>query len=1005
MSVVDAPELGAAGRMAALISFPHRGIKRSNSPYGRVETFTGEEAPMVFRHTRLVLSLLAALVVAVPLAHGQGVQTSSISGTVRDTGDLVLPGVTVTVTSPALQGVRTTTTDANGNYVLRGLPPGSYAVEFELSGFATARQSAVLELGRTSEVNAAMQVAGVTEAITVVAANPAEVTSTQGGANYKYEEVDALAMPRTIAGIAELAPGLTDNTFNAGQLSISGAFGYDNVFLLDGVDIQDNLFGDTNDLFIEDAIEETQVLTSGISAEYGRFTGGVVNAISKAGGDIFSGSFRATFVNPEWTDETPFEEENGTERPSDLSKWFEGTFGGPIVRSRLWFFGAGRYQKLSESVPLDQTAIQVDEITDEKRGEIKLTGTLLTNHTLQGTYVRNELETTDRTFPFDMDPRSSVTTTVPNDLFVATYRGVLGPKVFVEGQYSAKEYRFEGAGGTLTDLVESPFISLTPFGLYNAPYFDATDPEDRDNWQVTGNLSYYLTTARTGSHDIKGGLEVFESTNTGGNSQSATSYVFFADAGLGPDGRPIVLPNGRFVPQFRPFETFVNNWQATRGAQLDIRTTSFYVQDRWALNRHWSFDVGMRYERVRSEATGNILGIDTDTFVPRLAATWDPKGDGRWVVQATYAHYAGKYSEAQFSANTNVGNPDLVQLVYVGPAGEGFDFAPGLDLANYVPVDGSFNSANVSFEGGLSSPVNREFTLGLGHQFNDRAYAKAQWVRRRLTGIVDDFRDLTTGSASVVRDGVEYGPFTNSIYRNTDEATREYDALVFLGNYRLHPRWSVNGHWTVQLQNEGNFEGEATNQPVLPSAIGDFPELYTAARHFPFGNLPGFQRNKVRLWTIYNQGLGRFGDADLSLLYRYDSATTYSLVTSGDDALTPIQEQLGAAYASLPTNQAVYFGERGTEFFNGFSVFDFAVTYSIPVFKSARPWFKLEIRNLFNDKTLIGWNTDVFQDPASPTDSLGLHTGYVEGETFGEAEALTDYPVPRTFRMALGFRF
>jgi outer membrane receptor protein involved in Fe transport len=128
------------------------------------------------------------------------------------------------------------------------------------------------------------------------------LASPQGGANYKAAEIDALPTPRTLSGIAELAPGLTDNTPNAGQVTIAGGFAYDNVFLVDGVDVNDNLFGDPDNLFIEDAIEETQVLTSGISAEYGRFTGGVVNAITKKGGDIFSGSFRVNLTNPAWTD-------------------------------------------------------------------------------------------------------------------------------------------------------------------------------------------------------------------------------------------------------------------------------------------------------------------------------------------------------------------------------------------------------------------------------------------------------------------------------------------------------------------------------------------------------------------------------------------------------------------------------------------------------------------------------------------------------------------------------
>ena len=501
-------------------------------------------------------------------------------------------------------------------------------------------------------------------------------------------------------------------------------------------------------------------------------------------------------------------------------------------------------------------------------------------------------------------------------------------------------------------------------------------------------------------------MEVFESTNTGGNSQSPTNYVFWTDAGTDVEGNVIVLPNGRFVPVFTPEVTFVNNWQATRGAELNIRTTSFYVHDRWAFNRHWSFDAGMRFERVRSEASGGILGIDTDTFVPRLAATFDPTGNGEWVLQATYGHYAGKYSEAQFSANTTVGNPDLVQLVYVGPAGEGFDFAPGFDLDNnYVAVNGRFNAANVSFGDGLSSAVSREFTASIGRKLGDAGSAKAAFVRRKLTGIVEDFINLSTGSSSVERDGVEYGPFVNSVYRNTEEAIRNYQALVFQGNYRFTPKWSVSGHWTVQLKNEGNFEGEAANQPAITSSIGDYPEILVAERHFPTGRLASFQRNKVRLWTIYSLGLGWLGTADASMMYRFDSPLHYSLVTAGDDEITAIQEDLAAGYANLPANQTVYFGERGSEEFASSHLFDVAVNYAIPVFRSLRPWLKFEMLNVFNNDTLVSWNTDVAQDPDSPTDRLGLHTGYTRGPSFGQAEQNDDYPIPRTFRVSLGLRF
>ena len=84
------------------------------------------------------------------------------------------------------------------------------------------------------------------------------------------------------------------------------------------------------------------------------------------------------------------------------------------------------------------------------------------------------------------------------------------------------------------------------------------------------------------------------------------------------------------------------------------------MQDRWAASKHLTFDLGMRYEQVRSETTDNIVGADTNTLVPRLAATWDIRGDGRLVAQGTWGHYSGRYSEAQFAGNSDVGNPSLL---------------------------------------------------------------------------------------------------------------------------------------------------------------------------------------------------------------------------------------------------------------------------------------------------------------------------------------------------------
>src|SRR5262249_6908801 len=140
------------------------------------------------------------------------------------------------------------------------------------------------------------------------------------------------------------APAVNQNTPNAGQLHINGGFAYDNVFLLDGADVNDHYFASpTTAVIIEEAVQETQVLTSNISAEYGRFSGGVVNAITKSGGNDYHGSFRADMTNDAWQANTPFEDANNVDKPSHVNTVYTGTLGGRIITDHAWFFVAGRY--------------------------------------------------------------------------------------------------------------------------------------------------------------------------------------------------------------------------------------------------------------------------------------------------------------------------------------------------------------------------------------------------------------------------------------------------------------------------------------------------------------------------------------------------------------------------------------------------------------------------------------------------------------------------------------
>ena len=962
-------------------------------------------------------SFAAAVVVCAgaSAAFAQGQQYGAVSGRTESADGLPLPGVSVTASSEALQGTRTAIADINGVYSLPGLTPGQYIVTFALDGMTTVERRVMVPLGALMVVDQRLTLAPVQESVEVHGATPSAVTS-HGTSSLQLSDVRMLPVGRTPFLMAELTPGLTDNTPNGSQVTISGSFAYDNLFLMNGVDINDNVLGTANNVFIEDAIQEVQVLTSGISAEYGRFSGGIVNVITRSGGNALSGALRANLSNPSWSAETPIEKSAGSSRASKLSPTFEATAGGAIRRDRVWFFGGARVERTTTQSAFAQTRIPFTSTNENTRYEGKLTGPIRPGHTLQGAVIDNRTHLRQPSLGASIDPATFTTPSTPNRTFAATWRGVLRTRTFAEAQYSQKSWHLENAGGTSAAIVDSPFLTRGVSGVpanlqFNGPYFDSSDPEARNNRQLTASVSQVVSSRRAGTHEIKSGFEYFTSTRVGGNSQSLSGYVFQSDYKAGGDGRPALDAGGRLIPRFVPGTSRLQTWMPLRGSSIEVTTASLYVHDHWTAGTRFTFDLGARYERVRSNATGDISGADGNTLVPRLAAAYDLSADGRTVVRATYGHYAGKYNDVQFSRNSNVGNADRVIGTYIGPAGEGREFAAGFDPANYQTFTGTFPTANVFFADDLESPLTRESTIAIARDLGRSGWARATYVARHAANFVEDFITVAEGRTTISRHGISLGAFDNAVYRNTDVPSRRYQAVQFESAYRPLSKLSLNGHWTVQIENDGTFEGEATGSPAQPSLIGDYPEIYVADRSFPDGHLDDFQRHKIRVWASYNLDLGRFGGLDIAPLYRFNSGRTYSLTASGV-ALSAQQIAGDPGYARLPTSQTIFFGARGSESFASFHLVDLAATYGVPVWESLRPWIKVEVLNALNNQKLIAWNTAITADNAGSKDEDGLPINYIKSAAFGKASAPSSYPRPRpgldggrTFLLAAGVRF
>src|SRR5215467_14021662 len=332
------------------------------------------------------LLLVLAMVLSATVASAQST-TGTISGHVSDSQGLALPGVTVTVASPNLQGVRSTVTSEIGDYVISLLPPGNYTVSFDLSGFQKTEKQVILAPTQTLPVDASMGPAALTELVTVVATPAHVLTQTaQVATNLNQDLIATLPTNRDINASVLQAPAV-HATGPSGAFSIAGSTSFESLFMVNGVAITENLRGTPYDLYVEDAIQETTVSVGGVSAEYGRFSGGVVNLVTKSGGNIFSGSFRDSYNNDKWRTLTPFETSAIAADPAHKElrvdkavPAYEYTLGGPILKDRLWFFTAGRLQNQEQGRTLNFTTLPYTFNDDTQRFEGKGTYTVASGH-------------------------------------------------------------------------------------------------------------------------------------------------------------------------------------------------------------------------------------------------------------------------------------------------------------------------------------------------------------------------------------------------------------------------------------------------------------------------------------------------------------------------------------------------------------------------------------------------------------------------------------------------
>ena len=995
--------------------------------------------------TRTLLAAAACLLLLAMPAYSQA-NTGKISGRVTIDSDAA-PGVTVTATSPSLQGTRTTGTTANGDYVLSQLPAGTYEVAYELEGANTVRKTVKVSVLQTSVIDTKMSLSEVLEEIIVTGDTGTISGQISSQTTYEKETIEKLAISRSIEQAVLLAPGVhatgpANGSEEGFAITISGAQSYESLFMVNGVTVNENVRGQPREFIIEDAVQETTISTSGISAEYGRFSGGVVNVITKSGGNQLSGSFRVNYDKEAWEGRTPLSPE---EQDNTTNETFEGTLGGRILKDHLWFFAAARDLEREGQDTLPFTNIDVDQTETRERTEGKLTIAPTESHRLIGSFMERESnEAGDHFSAVDLTTVNP-TRADPEELVSANYTGVLTESFFVEAQYSERDFTIgQGSGALTTERIGGTwFVDLTSFSFIASPVFCAVcKDQQRNNENGIVKASYFLSGEKTGSHDIVAGYDTFSDIIVVENHQSGSDFSVWAF-------QPFIFRGTSVFPQFTAngtnrlrFDPVENPTQGT-----DFETRAFFANDTWRLNDKWTLNLGVRFNENNSVDAGGALVSDDTNISPRIGVAYDVKGDGDLVLNASFGNYSHTLQGGGNTGNgaASAGALTTYQFRYTGPdinpdrnaanlTGQDealaiifnwFDSVGGLNLtrscagaAEGVPCRISLGIPGVGTQvlEPLVTPNSDEIAIGVTKRLGSKGLVRADYVTREF----NDFyiTRVDTGTGQVQNPD---GSFSDlNLLENDDSILeRKYDGLHAQFQYRLTDNLSIGGNWTWS-HSRGNFDGETADNGPLTGGAGNapapttYPELKAFARYIPRGDLAIDQRHKVTVWGVYDIFESERHNLSVSLLQSFNTGTPFGAI--GDVASIDFVDVGALGYLEAPPAVDFFFSDRDAFTTDDITRTDIGVNYSFSWNIFGKPFevfIQPEIINVFNEDGVVFVGTTV--NDATTDDSLaafnpftdtpieGVH--WTKGDDFGQATEPDDFQTPRTFRFSVGFRF
>jgi hypothetical protein len=775
--------------------------------------------------------------------------TGSVVGTVRDEQGAPLSGATVTLLGKT--GSTKTAADNKGAYRFPSVDPGLYAVRAEFPQFqALTQDNVAITISRQLTVDFALKIARVAETVDVRGeAQVVDVTSSAQTEGLSQEILFNFPVTRFAQALLNYAPGINgDSAFGGGDAS--------NGFYLDGVSTRSPGGGSDYIYMNYDVIEDFQVLGLGAPAEYGNFTGAIINYVSRSGGNDFGALFDARYstrglgasnVTPGIVAQNPFLGD-----PQKTIKLLDVTaqLSGPIVKDRLFFFvGMQRYE-LNAKPPGPRTSL--NEVTP--RLNAKLTYQPTPSDTLTAAFQGEDYNRTGRS---NFYAGANATTDAlslnedgPDRLWTVQWRHLFGSGTFLEAKYhgyTAKDY--------LDPRVAAPIHFDSKTGVYSGGggYFDYSD---RQQHTVQASISHYAEAF--GHHDFKFGVEIERSRAR--DRSGYTGGLYFYDY------------NGA------PYRAYSYSYDVTG----DNHRTSFYAQDSWKVNDRLTINPGLRLDILHGiNPASNKTVYSTTNLAPRFGIAYDLTGDHKTALRAFYGQYYEALLEYQYY-RLLPGTSDRVTFDMTGPAPVEISRDPLSNLA--YRIDPNIKHPKVeefiaAFERALTGEVRLSVTgvVRNNRNFIGSVIPSARWIPTTVTNALTGQpllvytwanKDQSANDLLITNpDGFVFKD-PNGQPLGTTEASARYRGLIVSLERRRSKRWQAKVSYVLS-QNKGTvdpFSGEhigygrqfETPTLALLNASGSF----IASRPHEFKVFLGYDIPKI--------------EVSLNAYYRHISGETYT---------------------------------------------------------------------------------------------------------------------------------